>query len=299
MVVALTSFTLSVDWFDSCSDAELLCSILRWCDTNQGRYFREGCPEALIAPELAQELATLWAGQIVMRSNIVELLVDSHAAVHAMHGEVGIATNTVTITPWLSKVGRTSYGISFFISSGIDDIPLARVATVMVNVDPSNLQAAAPIPEHLVEPMRALAAASSEAAVSAGLSAGDIVVPEGLDGEAPADAFVWQTTVRVTDCDSLGHVNNAKYPLLAAEARAVAAHALPTGMNAGLTGGGSPHFFMCDYLGQPYPFETIDVAVWSEGRSTLRFQISKGADQNREVVSTMAMMLHLGANASL
>ena len=47
----LASFTLSVDWFDSCSDGELLCSVLRWCDTNQGRYFREGCQG--MDPEIA------------------------------------------------------------------------------------------------------------------------------------------------------------------------------------------------------------------------------------------------------
>lgn len=296
----LTTFTLSVDWFDSCSDAELLCSILRWCDTNQGRYFREGCPESLIPPALAQDLATLWAGEVVMRSNTVELFVDSHALVHKMHGEAGFATNTVKITPWLSRVGRTSYGIEFFLSFGKDDTPLARVATVMVNVNPSNLETAAPIPQRLVEPMRALAAASSEAAVSAGLSA-DIVAPPVDDTGPPVEAFVWRTTVRATDCDSLGHINNAKYALLAAEARALAAHSLRAGTDRCLTGPVAktpPRVFVCDYLGQPQPFEDMEVAVWSECDSTIRFQVSSGVgDQDRTVVSTMTMALRVPPGA--
>ena len=231
---SLASFELSVDWFDTCSDAELLCSVLRWCDTNQGRYFREGCPPEVIAPALARELAVLWSGEIVMRSNTVELLVESHDAVHAMHAAVGRAVNTVQITPWLSRVGRTSYGISFFISFGKEATPLARVATVMVNVDAENLEAAAPIPEHLVDPMKTLAASSSEAAVRLGLMPAaddDVELVPADAGEAgpPEEALVWRTTVRATDCDSLGHINNAKYPLLAAEARALAAHSLPSG----------------------------------------------------------------------
>lgn len=105
----LASFALSLDWFDSCSDAELLCSTLRWCDTNQGRYFREGCVGT--DPHIAHELAELWvrartpgspqhnahrfpgrpsvrdccvwvqAGEIVMVNNTVELLLPTPSAV--------------------------------------------------------------------------------------------------------------------------------------------------------------------------------------------------------------------------
>ena len=233
-----------------------------------------------------------------MRNNTVELLVDSNAAVHRMHSQAGVATNTVTITPWLSRVGRTSYGMNFFISFGKDAAPLARIATVMVNVDPSNLEAAAPIPEHLVKPMRALAAMSSEAAVSAGLWA-DITVPPGATGGPPAEAFVWRTAVRATDCDSLGHINNAKYPLLAAEARAIAAYTLPADADSLLKGPlAPPRVFVCDYLGQPRPFENIDVAVWSERGSTLHFQISAGTE-DREVVCTMSMTLNVTRTGSL
>ena len=30
-------------------------------------------------------------------------------------------------------------------------------------------------------------------------------------GERPADAFLWSTAARGTDCDGLGHLNNTKY----------------------------------------------------------------------------------------
>ena len=55
---------------------------------------------------------------------------------------------------------------------------------------------------------------------------------------------------------------------------------------------------VCDYLGQPQPFENIDVAVWSEGGSTLHFQISTGTEDS-EVVCTMAMTLNVTRTGKL
>ena len=95
-----------------------------------------------------------------MVNNIVEMLLPTPSAtLHLVHAARGEATNTVTITPWLARkppirlpqllrgsgssltvspaalagVGRTSYGIKFFIRCA-DGTPLARVSTVMVNV---------------------------------------------------------------------------------------------------------------------------------------------------------------------
>ena len=220
-----------------------------WCDTNQGRLFREGCPPELVPPAAANELASLWAGTVVMRTNTIELLV---GAAGLQDQEAGTATTEATITPWLSRVGRTSWGVSFQISAGATAI--ARVSTVMINVDPEDLEAAAPIPAHLVDPMTALAEASSAAAERAGLAGPDeALLPEGVGADgAPEGAFVWSSTVRATDCDSLGHINNAIYVRLAAEARAVAAHELPAGEAlAGPLATATPRVFVVDYLGQP------------------------------------------------
>jgi len=220
-----------------------------WCDTNQGRLFREGCPPELVPPAAANELASLWAGTVVMRTNTIELLV---GAAGLQDQEAGTATTEATITPWLSRVGRTSWGVSFQISAGATAI--ARVSTVMINVDPEDLEAAAPIPAHLVDPMTALAEASSAAAERAGLAGPDeALLPEGVGADgAPEGAFVWSSTVRATDCDSLGHINNAIYVRLAAEARAVAAHELSAGEAlAGPLATATPRVFVVDYLGQP------------------------------------------------
>ena len=242
-----------------------------WCDTNQGRLFREGCPPELVPPAVANELASLWAGTVVMRTNTIELLV---GAAGLQDPASGTATTEATITPWLSRVGRTSWGVSFQVSAGATAI--ARVSTVMINVDPENLEAAAPIPAHLVDPMTALAEASSAAAERAGLAGPDeALLPEGVGADgAPEGAFVWSSTVRATDCDSLGHINNAicekcchnttcvltdrnttcvlTDTRLAAEARAVAAHELPAGEAlAGPLATATPRVFVVDYLGQP------------------------------------------------
>ena len=223
-----------------------------WCDTNQGRLFREGCPPELVPPAVANELASLWAGTVVMRTNTIELLV---GAAGLQDPASGTATTEATITPWLSRVGRTSWGVSFQVSAGATAMTaIARVSTVMINVDPENLEAAAPIPAHLVDPMTALAEASSAAAERAGLAGPDeALLPEGVGADgAPEGAFVWSSTVRATDCDSLGHINNALYIRLAAEARAVAAHELPAGEAlAGPLATATPRVFVVDYLGQP------------------------------------------------
>ena len=223
-----------------------------WCDTNQGRLFREGCPPELVPPAAANELASLWAGTVVMRTNTIELLV---GAAGLQDPASGTATTEATITPWLSRVGRTSWGVSFQVSAGATAMTaIARVSTVMINVDPENLEAAAPIPAHLVDPMTALAEASSAAAERAGLAGPDeALLPEGVGADgAPEGAFVWSSTVRATDCDSLGHINNALYIRLAAEARAVAEHELPAGEAlAGPLATAAPRVFVVDYLGQP------------------------------------------------
>ena len=37
-------------------------------------------------------------------------------------------------------------------------------------------------------------------------------------GDRPADAFLWTTAARGTDCDGLGHLNNTKYATYGQEA---------------------------------------------------------------------------------
>ena len=145
-----------------------------------------------------------------------------------------------------------------------------------------------------------LAEASTEAALRLGLAEEEEpeLLPEGVGERGrPADACVWSSMVRATDCDSLGHVNNAKYALLAAEARAYAAHTLGEAVNTPLTGGfakAAPCVFSCDYLGQPLPFQALEVAVWSESPGVLSFDVTRPGyeEEDEGPVATMTMSLH-------
>ena len=134
-----------------------------------------------------------------MRCNTVLLLTPSSA----------LPLN-LTISVGLTKVGNTSWKIDFRICDKGD--PIALISTICVNVDRETLSKSTPVAhkEHL-EPLVCIVPGTSE------LSAVDVA----WEGEIPSTAWTWTTTVRATDCDKLGHVNNAVYALLAEECRAV------------------------------------------------------------------------------
>ena len=90
---------------------------------------------------------------------------------------------------------------------------------VMVNVDPHEMSQTMPVPHKEV-----LSSATEPAAA---------VDWEPADSERDGEAFEWSTTVRLMDCDSNGHINNAIYASLAEEARWLA------GQSNGYKGGGN------------------------------------------------------------
>ena len=85
-----------------------------------------------------------------------------------------------------------------------------------------------------------------------------------LKKDIPADAYVWSTLVRATDCDNLGHLNNTKFLVMAEEALGLAhrdgafksnpeAEALAT---IPLT---CSHI---EFIGELFPYEQTKVHVW-------------------------------------
>ena len=158
-----------------------------------------GVPE-----EVAAEVLTAFDTHTVMRCNTVLLLAPSSA----------LPLN-LTISVGLTKVGNTSWKIGFRICDRGD--PIASISTVCVNVDRQTLSKSTPVAhrEHL-EPLVCIVPGIDE------LSAVDVA----WEGEIPSTAWTWTTTVRATDCDKLGHVNNAVYALLAEECRAVSTSVL-------------------------------------------------------------------------
>jgi len=275
----LASYDVVANWFDVCTDAEMLCSVLRFCETLQGPYWHS-VPKQLPqlgqrAQETARALHDVWYHGSVVVSNTVEIVAGCDAIAS---GE------PVSVTPWLTRVGRTSWVISFSLSanSGV----VARVATVMVNTDPDDLAKASPIPLHLVEVMRALIEDNEPRAAQEGLrgppemaALDDKPDPGGAGG---GGLYSWRSTIRKTDCDSLGHVNNAKYALLAEEARALAcrnggynlspldcsggvcdaATAAATAERQAALISAPARLFYCHYSGQPRPYDELRIETW-------------------------------------
>ena len=274
--MSLASYDVVANWFDVCTDAEMLCSVLRFCDTLQGRYWHS-VPKQLPqlgqrAQEAARALHDLWYHGSVMVSNTVEIVAGCGAVTS---GE------TVSVTPWLTRVGRTSWGISFSLSASGGVV--ARVATVMVNTDPDDLEKASPIPLHLVELMRTLIKDNKLLAAQDGLRGPPEMAALNDKPEPGAGGlYAWRSTVRKTDCDSLGHVNNAKYALLAEEARALAcrdggyklspldcsggdddaATAAATAERQAALISAPARLFYCHYSGQPHPYDELRIETW-------------------------------------
>eukprot|EP00811_Abedinium_folium_P009194 NODE_18499_length_889_cov_5.393701.p1 GENE.NODE_18499_length_889_cov_5.393701~~NODE_18499_length_889_cov_5.393701.p1 ORF type:complete len:195 (+),score=40.83 NODE_18499_length_889_cov_5.393701:142-726(+) len=157
------------------------------------------------------------------------------------------------VFPVICRVGRTSWGTQCEICHAPTGTHLATVSTTVVAVDPADILKPVPVP--CAHTLRALI--SEEAAVG---------VPElPAIGPRPDAVFVWRTEVRSSDCDSHGHMNNALYCCLMEDARlaAVRSGALPAAFS------GSARLASVEYLGQPNPGNTIDIAVWLDEVSAL------------------------------
>jgi acyl-CoA thioesterase FadM len=170
--------------------------LLKWCDTAQGAVWK-----ALPDKTISNEMHGLWDSSAVMR------VTTGHVSTSAENLN---ETDEVHISAWLSRIGTSSWDISFVIETESGGAHVASLHTTMVNVDPESMSQTMPVPHR-----EALAAA---------------VLPrveiswEPVDSERHPGAFLWDTTVRLTDCDSNGHINNAIYASLAEEARGMAAN---------------------------------------------------------------------------
>jgi acyl-CoA thioesterase FadM len=117
---------------------------------------------------------------------------------------------TVRVSSWVSKIGRTSWQSCTQITGrrlgGVGELVIARSVTTMVCLD-ARLEKTVPVP--CAEELRAL--------VRPPPNVGGVDVMS--SSPPPTNAFKWTSIVRQTDCDSFGHVTNTKYPVMAEEAR--------------------------------------------------------------------------------
>eukprot|EP00746_Dinoflagellata_sp_MGD_P030060 gnl/MRDRNA2_/MRDRNA2_17120_c0_seq1.p1 gnl/MRDRNA2_/MRDRNA2_17120_c0~~gnl/MRDRNA2_/MRDRNA2_17120_c0_seq1.p1 ORF type:complete len:270 (+),score=28.38 gnl/MRDRNA2_/MRDRNA2_17120_c0_seq1:70-879(+) len=149
--------------------------------------------------------------------------------------------------PWVIRVGRTSYVFGCLIET-IDGIAWARVRTTMVAVDAETLMRPVPVPYK--EVLEGMAQKEDNLA--------DLQAP--TCSARPANAFVWHTKVRFTDCDILQHITNARYGSLIEDARWAAAKA--GFFNSTPLALGRTHTVCIEHTGQPHAGDSLDIAVW-------------------------------------
>eukprot|EP01064_Diplonema_japonicum_P030824 TRINITY_DN5328_c0_g2_i3.p1 TRINITY_DN5328_c0_g2~~TRINITY_DN5328_c0_g2_i3.p1 ORF type:complete len:282 (+),score=74.55 TRINITY_DN5328_c0_g2_i3:77-847(+) len=218
-----------VNWVENSTPWGVLGAVFRWCDTAGLAAYNE--VEAKEEDKaLVKEWVEMWDGNGVMRNNSCEIYTNN------MGKEVWVET-------CLSKVGRTSWGVSFEIFNVSMEKTLARMDTTIVHVDAKTHSRSVPIPQ--VEKLRKYVN-----------STGPKTNPHPpRDPSTAVSRKAFTTKVRVTDCDSLGHINNAVYPLLALES-------FPTDI--------IPPIGSCkvEYIKQILPEETLQVQTFLSNTPT-------------------------------
>lgn len=122
------------------------------------------------------------------------------------HDEVHGAVAGVVVSPRLAAVSRRSFTWACDVrAEGAGGPLLATTRGTFVHVDAAQTRAA-PLPDAVYAELASLVASSGDE-------------PERFAAPAAAPHTVdWTATVRRSDADAFGHVNNAKYALLAADA---------------------------------------------------------------------------------
>ncbi len=251
----------SVLWFDLSTHWATFGALFKWCDTAQAALFPADSP----SPAL-RDLRVCWERDAVMRTNSARLCLP-HAAFHAWP--------RVRVKPILTSVGRTSWVCGFHVVEPTPEERLmAVVQTVMVATDPETHSRSVELPHRqaLQDLLSAAEAAPSPARVwwQGGLDRPVFAAEEDAPPSSPPP-FRYTTHARITDCDALGHVNNAVYPTLGEEARLFAAHRNGFGDQAGAAFAARPaSTCSVNYVGQAHPFDAMDVSTWVSGAGEIR-----------------------------
>jgi len=159
---------------------------------------------ALTRPPLIQVpgMKEIWSSGAVFKTNALELRATPKEARQVQR---------VRLEPKVYRVGSSSWAFCTELRNA--DAPaqlLAVQKAVMVHVDAATSSVPQPLP------------AAAKAALQAQCAAEPVLasLPDGRQSSAdkPAGAHALTLVVRMSDCDALGHVNNAKWALLVAEA---------------------------------------------------------------------------------
>ncbi|CAE7205833.1 unnamed protein product [Symbiodinium natans] len=224
------------------SKSSSLAAVLRWCDT-AGLYILKDVPEQ----NVKQKLRAMWWQSAVMRVIKAEIQVRG-AAWETIFASTADSGTSVLANPTLTRLGNTSYTLQTQLSLASGGTPLARVETVMVQLD-SDLQRPVPLPHNHLKPLlRPLP---------------EITIPTVCD--PPPSCFTWTVQVRPSDCDLLGHMNNASYAVLFEDARR-AAIAGGSGAIEAVGSDDGLRMASIEYLAQARAFDVLRIAVWWDGQ---------------------------------
>jgi len=241
----LPSICYSVLWSDKTTHWDLMHAIYRWADAGQEAFFQS-------AGEPGRQLRDLYLKRAVMRSVTVHMV---------RGGDSSTLADTVRVRSWVSKVGRTSWqSATEILSHGAGPAPgelVARAVTTMVAMD-DELEKTAAVPA--ADELRELVREAPDVLST-------VVVKPPPRPDTDDGVYVWATTVRLTDCDSFGHVTNTKYPTMALEARAICAKEegySATGNQLALL---NPTGCHVDYIRQIRPLVPINIITWYDAAS--------------------------------
>eukprot|EP00746_Dinoflagellata_sp_MGD_P035795 gnl/MRDRNA2_/MRDRNA2_18568_c0_seq1.p1 gnl/MRDRNA2_/MRDRNA2_18568_c0~~gnl/MRDRNA2_/MRDRNA2_18568_c0_seq1.p1 ORF type:complete len:270 (+),score=36.78 gnl/MRDRNA2_/MRDRNA2_18568_c0_seq1:129-938(+) len=236
-----------------------LATVLNWCDKSQSEMWfdtgiRDPSKKASDAP-------------YVVRQVTLEMMVSGEEWTALVRAE-----RKCRVRAWIVRVGRTSWVVGSSVET-IKGVALARSKTVQVCVDVETLTKPVPVPGR--ETLEGL------------VKEDDLAGLETITcSKKPGDAFVWRTEVRVTDCDTLQHINNTVYGALMEAARWAAARAGVFKNSKGALG--SVRKASIDYMGQPRAGDPLDIAVWwDKATEVVGFEFT--VDQN--IVATAALSL--------
>ena len=226
---------LTANYVDYTS-ANSLAAVLRWCDT-AGLYVLK----KLSDPAVRSKLEALWMQSAVMRVIKVEMQIRG-AAWEAAFAAGAVSGTSVRVSPVLSRLGRTSYTLQNQVSTAAGT-PLARVETVMVQLD-VDLQRPAPVPTDVLQSLLQHSQA--------------LRVP--FASEPPPSCFTWNVQVRPSDCDLLGHMNNASYAVLFEDARHAFGHSARVPGDS--LADSDVSMASIEYITQARAFQVLEISVW-------------------------------------
>ena len=225
-------FKHRVQWVEGGIGWGLLAAVFRWCDTS-GEIICQKICEKLTDKKDRNAWLRVWNGSSVMRRNRCWL-----------KGESSDLGREVTVQGFLAKVGKSSFQMRYSIRDEMGD-ELAIMETTSVHVDKETLSKPTPLP--CPDTLRECIEDNVPIILN------KWAVPE----SEPIKTLKSNITIRISDCDSLGHINNAVYPLLAMEA-------IPSNVSTSFS------FCDVDYVGQAYAKDVLNTISNQYADGTIR-----------------------------